>query len=139
MRVDRYLHHRPPPGGTETVLLVEDEDSVRALTRHVLAGLGYSVLEAADGDEALRVAGKHKDAIHLLITDVVMPGLGGRQLAERILALHPAANVLYVSGYTDDAIMRHGVLEEQVHFLQKPFSPQALSFKVREVLSGQRG
>jgi PAS domain S-box-containing protein len=125
---------QPARGGTETILLVEDEDGVRALSRHVLQGYGYKVLEAADGNEALRIASR-QGPIQLLVTDVVMPGgLGGRHLAERILTLHPRTRVLYVSGYTDDAVVRHGVLEEQVHFLQKPFSPVALAHKVREVL-----
>ena len=130
---------RLPPRGSETVLLVEDEDGVRSFARHVLADLGYSVLEAADGDEALRVAGKHAGQIHLLITDVVMPGLGGRPLAEHVQALSPEAKVLYISGYTDDAVVRHGVLEEEVRFLQKPFSSMALALKVREALASQSG
>jgi two-component system cell cycle sensor histidine kinase/response regulator CckA len=126
---------RPVPRGSETLLLVEDEDGVRALSRHVLQGCGYNVLEAADGREALRVAGRHEGPVHLLVTDVVMPGgLGGRQLADQVLGLHPRAKVLYVSGYTDDAVVRHGVLEEHVAFLQKPFGPTALACKVREVL-----
>ena len=123
-----------PPRGTETVLLVEDEAGVRALTRHVLSRCGYEVLEAADGEEAMRVAAAHRGPIHLLITDVVMPGAGGRAVAEQIAARHPAVRVLYVSGYTDDAVIRHGVLREGVSFLQKPFSPVGLALKVREVL-----
>jgi len=123
-----------PPQGTETVLLVEDEDGVRTLTRHVLGGCGYTVLEAANGDEAMRVAARHDGLIHLLISDVVMPGAGGRIVAERMAARYPAIRVLFVSGYMDDAIIRHGILREGVHFLQKPFSPAALAFKVREVL-----
>ena len=112
-----------PPRGYETVLLVEDEDAVRALTRHVLTGCGYTVLEASDGDEAPRVAAGHAGPIHLLVTDVVMPGLGGRTWPERVTERHPEARVLFVSGYTDDAVVRHGVLHEGVNFLQKPFSP----------------
>jgi two-component system, cell cycle sensor histidine kinase and response regulator CckA len=121
-------------GGSETVLLAEDEDAVRALTRTVLQGKGYSVLEAADGEGALRVAAAHAGPIHLLVSDVVMPGLGGRGLAERVLALRPGLRVLYLSGYTDDAVVRHGVLHENVNFLQKPFAVAALAQKVREVL-----
>ena len=121
-------------GGAETVLLVEDEDAVRALTRIVLEGQGYSVLEASDGAEALAVAGRHEGPIHLLLSDVVMPVMGGRQLAERLLASHPELKVLFQSGYTDDAVVRHGILHEKVHFLQKPYSPAALAAKVREVL-----
>ena len=127
-----------PPKGTETVLLVEDEDAVRSLTRIVLQGAGYHVLEASDGGEALAVAGRYEGTIHLLLTDVVMPVLGGRQLAERLLALHPEMKVLFQSGYMDDAVVRHGVLQEKVHFLQKPFTPAALALKVREVLDAPR-
>jgi two-component system cell cycle sensor histidine kinase/response regulator CckA len=127
---------RSAPRGTETVLLVEDEKAVRTLTGYVLADCGYRVLEAADGDEALRVAQGHVGLIDLLVTDVVMPGVGGRRLAERLAATRPGTKVLFVSGYTDDAIVRHGVREDQVHFLQKPFTPLALARKVREVLDG---
>jgi PAS domain S-box-containing protein len=121
--------------GTETVFLVEDEDGVRALARHLLQSCGYTVLEASNGKEALRIAERHLGTIHLLITDVVMPqGLGGRQVAEAVRARHPEARVLFVSGYTDDAVVRHGILEERTSFLQKPFTPAALAQKVREVL-----
>src|SRR5205085_1512085 len=99
-----------PPRGTETVLLVEDEDGVRALARYVLAGCGYTVLEAADGDEAARVAAGHAGRVHLLISDVVMPGAGGQAVAEQVAGRHPGVKVLFVSGYTDDAVIRHGVL-----------------------------
>jgi two-component system cell cycle sensor histidine kinase/response regulator CckA len=127
---DRQL----PPQGRETVLLVEDEDGVRALTRHVLTGCGYTVLEATGGDEALRVAGAHPGPVQLLVSDVVMPGLGGRELADRLLARHPDMKVLFLSGYTHEAMERRGILEGQVNFLQKPFSTGALAHKVREVL-----
>jgi PAS domain S-box-containing protein len=126
----------PAPKGTETVLVVEDEDAVRALVRIILREAGYRVLEASDGGAALAVAGRCQGPIHLLLSDVVMPVLGGRQLAERLLALHPEMKVLYQSGYTDDAVVRHGILQEKVHFLQKPYSPAALAAKVREVLDG---
>ena len=121
-------------GGAETILVVEDEGGVRALTCHVLAGLGYTVLQAGDAVEATRVAAGHAGPIHLLITDVVLPGAGGRVVAETITGGRPGTGVLFVSGYTDDAVIRHGVLAEGVNFLQKPFSPSALSFKVREAL-----
>ncbi len=124
------------PGGNETVLLVEDEEGVRSLSRQILRGCGYTVLEAADGDEALAVAGRHAGRIDLIVTDVVMPGLGGRELVERLKAFCPTARVLYVSGYTDDAVMRHGIREVEVQFLEKPFSPLRLACKVREVLGG---
>jgi CheY-like chemotaxis protein len=117
------------------VLLVEDEEGVRALTRHVLKTCGYSVLEASHGREAVRAAEQHAGPIHLLLTDVVMPhGMGGRQVADAVLARHPEARVLYVSGYTDDAVVRHGVLDEDTNFLQKPFTPASLAAKVRNVL-----
>ncbi len=123
-----------PPKGTETVLLVEDEDGVRALTRHVLVECGYTVHEAANGEEAVRLAARHDGPIHLLITDVVMPGAGGRIVAEQMTASDPMMRVLFVSGHMDDAIIRHGVIREGVHFLQKPFSPVTLAIKVRDVL-----
>jgi len=122
------------PRGTETVLLVEDDPNVRALSRHILAGCGYTVLEAGDGDEAARAAVRHVGPIHLLVTDVVMPGQGGRAVAERLSERCPGLKVLYVSGYTDDAVVRHGVLHEAMNFLQKPFTPTALTHTVREVL-----
>jgi PAS domain S-box-containing protein len=123
------------PNGKETILLVEDEDGVRALALHLLQTCGYTVLEASHGKEALRVAERHAGPVHLLVTDVVMPqGMGGRQVAEAVRALHPETRVLFVSGYTDDAVVRHGVLEEKTNFLQKPFSPASLTLKVREVL-----
>ncbi|MCW5969266.1 MAG: MEDS domain-containing protein [Blastocatellales bacterium] len=127
--------HGPAPRGTETILLVEDEDAVRALTRFTLQQCGYTVLEASYGEEAIRVVTSRREKIHLLATDVVMPGMGGRILAERLLSLHPEMKVLYLSGYTDDAVVRHGILHEEVNFLQKPFSPIALAHKVREVLA----
>jgi two-component system cell cycle sensor histidine kinase/response regulator CckA len=123
-----------PPRGTETVLVVEDAAAVRALTRHVLRHAGYAVLEAADGDAPVLAAASHPGRIHLLVTDVVMPGLGGRAAAERLAEQYPGLRVLFVSGYTDDAVVRHGVLHERVHFLQKPFTPAALGWKGREVL-----
>jgi PAS domain S-box-containing protein len=122
------------PRGTETVLMVEDDEGVRLLTRHMLKGFGYTVLEAASGPDALRIAGKHAGPLHLLITDVVMPGMSGRQVAEEMASLYPEARVLFVSGYTADAVVRHGILEDKVHFLPKPFSPSALARKIREVL-----
>ena len=122
------------PRGNETVLLVEDEDTVRALAKNVLEACGYNVLEAANGQDALALAERHEGPIQLLVSDVVMPHLGGRNLADRLLALRPKAKVLFLSGYTNDAVLRHGVVEPEFAFLQKPFSTGALAQKVREVL-----
>jgi PAS domain S-box-containing protein len=123
------------PRGAETVLLVEDEVSVRALAARVLRVQGYSVIEAANGDEALALIHDQGAAgIDLLLTDVIMPQVGGRELAARLTALLPRLKVLYMSGYTDDAIVHHGRLEPGIVFLVKPFSPGALARKVREVL-----
>jgi PAS domain S-box-containing protein len=123
------------PRGSETVLLVEDEPSVRDLAHRLLSQQGYRVLEATDGKEALHVVQEHiGEKIHLLLTDVVMPQMGGKELADQLKLLRPDIKVLYTSGYTDDAIVHHGVLEPGTHFLQKPFSPKTLSHKMREVL-----
>jgi len=123
------------PKGSETVLLVEDEPPVRDLALRLLNQQGYKVLEAGNGEEALRVVQEHiGEKIHLLLTDVVMPQMGGKELADQLKLLRPDVKVLYTSGYTDDAIVHHGVLEPGTHFLQKPFSPVALAQKVREVL-----
>ena len=120
--------------GRETILLVEDEEAVRELARDILEANGYAVLEARHGDEALAICERHSEPIHLMLTDVVMPGMNGRELAERLARLRPETKVLYMSGYTDNAIVLHGVLNGRAVFLQKPFSPDALARKVREVL-----
>jgi PAS domain S-box-containing protein len=122
------------PPGTETVLLVEDEETVRGVAREVFQTAGYTVLEAATGEEALERVKQHAGVIHLLVTDVVMPGMNGRELADRLAVDYPALEVLYLSGYTDDAIARHGVLEAGVELLHKPFTPETLARRVREVL-----
>jgi CheY-like chemotaxis protein len=124
------------PGRGETILLVEDAQRVRAVVREILEMSGYVVLEARHGAEALEISNRHPGAIHLLVTDVVMPQMSGRELAQRLATLRPDLKVLYMSGYTDDAIVRHGVLAAGIAFLSKPFTPDALALKVREVLDG---
>ncbi|MBW2121321.1 MAG: PAS domain-containing protein [Deltaproteobacteria bacterium] len=135
--MERHSREGYPPRGSETVLLVEDELSVRNVTAGTLRAQGYTVLEASDGKEALAVARQHRDRrIDLLLTDVVMPQMGGRALAERLLAERPDTKVLFFSGYPGEAIVHHGVLDRGSAFLQKPFSPAGLAWKVREVLDG---
>jgi PAS domain S-box-containing protein len=124
----------PSGKGKETVLLVEDETTVRHLVGQVLRMNGYNVLEAANGSEALALSDAHQGDIALLLTDVIMAHMGGRELAERLRATRPDIKIVYMSGYTDDAIVRHGVLDARVVFLQKPFSPNNLALKLREVL-----
>jgi two-component system cell cycle sensor histidine kinase/response regulator CckA len=121
-------------GGSETVLLVEDEASVRQLVRETLEAGGYKLLEAEDGEAALRVSSRHDGPIDILITDVVMPGISGQELSRRLCIADPKLKVLYLSGYTEDSIIREGALEAGTAFLQKPFTLQSLSRKVREVL-----
>jgi PAS domain S-box-containing protein len=125
--------------GSETVFLVEDVAAVRAVARQVLERQGYTVLEAPDGGAALRSAAAHVGPIHLLLTDVVMPTLSGRLLAEQLAPTRPAMRVLYMSGYTDNAIVHHGLLDRGIAYLQKPFTPDALARKVRDVLDAPEG
>jgi len=120
--------------GAETVLLVEDEEMVRRLVRSVLELKGYTVLEASGGEEALKIAREHDGLIELLVTDVVMPGMSGRQVAERLRPLRPETRVLFMSGYTDDVVVRHGILDQEAAFIEKPFTPVGFAQKVREVL-----
>jgi DNA-binding NtrC family response regulator len=120
-------------------VVVEDEGGVRSLVCRTLTSHGYKVLEAIGAEQALQIAEQHTGLIHLLLTDVVMPQAGGKELAERLSTLHPETKVLYMSGYTDDAIVRHGILEGGTPFLQKPFAPNALLLKVREVLKMNPG
>ncbi len=144
-----YLPHRhdepadkapapePPPvsrNGSETILLVEDDEDVRELVRTILTRQGYQVLDARTGEEALGVLERHPGAVHLMVTDVVMPKMSGREVAERVQALRPSVRVLYMSGYTDHSVIHHGVLEAGVAFLQKPITPANLMQKIREVL-----
>jgi len=123
-----------PPRGCETILLVEDEEAVRSLARGLLESSGYEVLEANGAHEALQVGKRHKERIHLLLTDVVMPQMSGRELAEHLAPLHPETKVLYMSGYADNAVVHHGLLDPSAFFLQKPFTADALARKLREVL-----
>ena len=116
-------------------MLVEDEDGVRALVRQILIKQGYTVLESRHAGEALLLCERHRRKIDLLLTDVVLQQMSGRELAERLIKLRPEMRVLYVSGYTDDAIVQHGVLNAGTAFLQKPFTTDALTRKVRQVLN----
>ena len=127
------------PGGTESILLVEDQEEVRTLAREVLQMLGYAVREASNGREALRQVDAQADAIDLLVTDVVMPQVGGRDLATQLSARDPGLRVLYMSGHTDDTVVRHGVHDPGVAFLQKPFTPETLAVRVREILDRPSG
>src|SRR5581483_326118 len=120
--------------GAETVMVVEDEPGVRALACAALDARGYRIIEAREGNEALEIAKGHAGPIDLVVTDLVMPGMSGRQLAGRLSALRPESRVLYMSGYTDDVALRHGLVGASVAYLQKPFTPTALAQKVREVL-----
>ncbi|HEU5219313.1 MAG TPA: PAS domain S-box protein, partial [Gemmatimonadales bacterium] len=132
------LIHHPVPGeiprGVETILLVEDSAAVRAVARRILERFGYTVLEALSGQSALDLASKRAGSIDLLLTDVVMPEMSGRELTDRFKDIRPATRILYMSGYTDDAVVRHGILDTGVAYLQKPFTPEEMARKVRQVL-----
>lgn len=125
-----------PVHGNETVLVVEDEESIRRLTTHALRGHGYRVLQASDGEDALALLHRYGGEVDILVTDVVMPRMDGRTLAEQMKILMPGLKVLYTSGYTDDAVVRHGLLQAEVAFLSKPYTPKTLLRKIRQVLEG---
>ena len=124
--------------GTETILVVEDQDQLRKMTVRVLRGYGYEVLEAADPDAALLHATRYAGTIHLLLTDVVMPGMTGPELADRIKPLWPSIEVVFMSGYSERALLDRHVVEAAGAYLAKPFSPKSLAMKVREVLDSTR-
>lgn len=133
------VYLEPMPEGTETILLVEDEGAVRQLCRRVLEGCGYHVVEAGNGLEALEISESFEGPIHLVLTDVVMPGLGGRSFAEQLSKKRSGVPILYMSGYTDDAVIRHGILRAETAFIQKPFTPSALATRVRRILDAEGG
>jgi PAS domain S-box-containing protein len=132
---DRRIEGQRLPQGTETVLLVEDEKGVRELAREYLEMTGYTVIEAENGHTALELAALHSGPIHLLMTDVVMPGISGRELSERVKVIRPEIRVLFMSGYTDQAVVHHGILETDAVLLQKPFTVAALAAKLRDILN----
>jgi len=125
-----------PESGSETILLVEDEPVVRHLVAEILEASGYTVLQAGDGPSALELLRRHHGMLHLLVTDVVMPGMSGPEVGQSVTSMRPGTQVLYISGYTDSAIGHHGVLEPGIAFLQKPFDAAELNRKVRSILDG---
>ncbi len=134
-KIETTGHKYEIKGGNETLLVVEDESAVRDMVDILLRGFGYTVIEAKNGTEALGIFKQNREmTIHLLITDVVMPEVGGHELVERMTKIHPETRVLYISGYSKDEIARHGILDTKTPFLQKPFTPNMLADKVREVL-----
>jgi len=130
-----YSEGSTPVGGGETVLVVEDDEKVRSLAVKLLELLGYKALAAASGKDALELMQQRQGGIDLLLTDVVMPHMNGRELATRVVELYPGTKVLYTSGYTQNVIALHGVLDEGVHFLAKPYSLRTVAARVREVLA----
>ncbi|MDB4981281.1 MAG: hypothetical protein JWM82_2033 [Myxococcales bacterium] len=136
--VKAYAVHETVRGGSETILLVEDDEAVRRLARQVLERTGYRIVEAANPNEALRAARQHGGPIDLLLSDLIMPESDGAPLIDRLAENYPGLRVLYISGYADEAVVRHGVISEGTPFLQKPFTPQALCGKVRDVLDAPR-
>jgi CheY-like chemotaxis protein len=135
--ISSEVAHEIAPRGTETILVVEDDPAVRILVEDILASAGYRVLAAEDGPSALQVAQQHSGEIDLLLTDVVLPKMGGREVASNLTRLRPSIKVLFMSGYTGRSATQHGTLDSDVHFLPKPFSPDALCEKVRAVLTAR--
>lgn len=125
--------------GSETILLVDDEAAVRLVTRRLLQRFGYTVLEADSGEQALRVAEQYGGPIDLVLTDVMMPGMGGRTVASEVLRTRPRVRVLFMSGHAAEVIAQQGIAEEEVGFLQKPFSPAGLQGRIRELLDTAEG
>ena len=136
---DQWSRFSSPPKGEETVLLAEDDPAIRTFMKRVMTGAGYKIIEACNGEEAISLAHDYEKPIHLVLSDVVMPHKGGRELVETVLRVRPASKVLYVSGYTDDEVLRHGVLRDKVNFLQKPFSANTLLSRVRDTIDGPSG
>jgi two-component system, cell cycle sensor histidine kinase and response regulator CckA len=134
---DTRVASRSLPRGSEVILLVEDEKGVRELAREYLGMSGYAVLEAENGHTALELAAMHVGPIHLLMTDVVMPGISGRELADRVASIRPGIKILYMSGYTEQAVVHHGILQTDAVLLQKPFTLATLATKLREILAPQ--
>jgi CheY-like chemotaxis protein len=129
---------KPLATGTETILLVEDSESLRELNREMLTSLGYDVLSAENGASAIQIAESHKSVIHLVLTDVVMPGINGRELVDRLIGIRPDLKIMYMSGYTDDVILHRAILKPGIAFLQKPFSKEELAARIREVIDTLR-
>jgi len=138
-RHEATASQRPKTAATETILVAEDEPAVRGLVKETLQQLGYKVLEAADGYEALRIMEQHPSQIHLVLTDVIMPLMNGRELATRVEVIRPRTKVLYMSGYTDEVLAFHGISQPEIDFIQKPFTPPELAAKVETVLSADKG
>jgi CheY-like chemotaxis protein len=135
--LDASAPPKPAVAGSETLLLVEDEEGVRKLLTHVLHRRGYKVIEASNGAEALRLYDRHRGEIHLVLTDMVMPHMSGRELGEKLRELCPELKIIYMSGYTDDVLVRTGALGPGMSFLQKPLRPEVLAARVREALDGK--
>ncbi len=133
----RVRENAVAPRGTETILVVEDEEAVRHVVREALRGFGYNVIDTGDPEECVRIAASHAGAIHLLVTDVIMPKMSGRDVADKIMAQRQDVKVLFMSGYTDNAIVQRGIVDSGLSFIQKPFALISLARKVRDVLDSE--